>query len=467
MTTPSFEVIDQAIEQARSSIVYISDELWRLAELSLVEVKSAQLIIDHLQEHGFTITSKGTANVPTAFIAEWGSGTPVLGLLAEYDALPGLGNEPVSHREPRKDQTTSGHGCGHNLIGSATIGAALALKNLLDTWKIPGTIRVYGCPAEEAEGAKAYMARDGLFNDVDAALHWHPGSEARVINVRSLAVNKLLIEFFGKAAHAGVSPWLGRSAAHAAEIFAHAFNLMREHMEPNARLHYVFEKVGEAPNIISDYARIRLYVRDTDHERVAATTIWVKQIAEAAALATQTSVKTLHYIGNYDLLPNTPLAERMQFHLARISVPSYNSEELEFAREIQNNNDVEPQGMATTILPLPDDTTSFGGSTDVGDVSWSTPTMGCEMPTVPLGISMHTWAATACHGMGIGQKGAIQVARVLAATGIDILTDAQLRQSARADFEQRTGGKPFVSLLPPEVKRPTRLPEWMLTAPVL
>lgn len=462
MTSVSFEVIDQAVERARPTMDRLASDLWQLAELSLQEVRSARLIMGMLREEGFTITSKGTASVPTAFIAEWGTDRPILGVLAEYDALPGLGNEPIPHQEPRKDSVASGHGCGHNLLGSAAIGAAIALKNVMAEHHIPGTLRVYGCAAEETEGAKVYMAREGLFNDLDAALHWHPNANAAVSHYRSAATNSVRIEFFGKTAHAGGSPWLGRSAVHAAELCAHGINLMREHLEPTARIHYVFEKGGEAPNVVPDYARIRLYARDIDRAHVEASTAWIKQIAEGAALATQTRVLALVYSGIYDLLPNSPLAKRMQSHLERIGVPDYTEGEQAFARELQSNFGVEPQGMVITTSPLPGDEPAFGFSTDVGDVSWCTPTMGCGMPTVPLEVGLHTWAATACHGTSIGLKGAIHAARVLAATGIDILTDADLRQAARDDFERRTNGKPYVSPLGPEMQRPLEIPDWVL-----
>ena len=461
MTTRSYELVDQAVEQATPVIKHIANEVWQFAELSLQEIRSAQLILDILQEQGFTITSKSTAGVPTAFMAEFGSGTPILGLLVEYDALPGLGNEPVPYREPRKDQVTSGHGCGHNLLGAGSVGAAIALKNVVAEQKIPGTIRVYGCAAEETEGAKVYMAREGLFNDLDVVLHWHPSSFAEVSNYRSAAVNQMKIEFFGKGAHAGGSPWLGRSAVHAAELFAHGINLMREHVEPTARLHYIYESAGLAPNVVPDYARLSLYVRDCDRAHVEASTTWVKQIAEGAALATQTTAKVLVYTGLYDLLPNSPLAECMQVHLEHIGVPTFSEEEQAFARELQQNYGVEPEGMATETLSLVDESISMGFSTDVGDVSWNAPTMGCGMPTMPLGVSVHTWAATACHGMSIGVKGALQATRVLAWTGIDIMTDAELRQAARADFERRVRGRPYVSPLSPEMKHPLELPEWI------
>ena len=463
MTTPvSFERIDQVVEQVKPTMERIASELWQLAELSLQEVRSERFILRILQGEGFTITSKRTASVPTAFIAEWGTGSPALGVLVEYDALPGLGNQAVPYQEPRNDQIASGHGCGHNLLGSAAIGTAIALKRLMMEYHLPGTLRVYGCAAEETEGAKIYMAREGLFNDLDAVLHWHPGADAAVSHHRSAAVNSLRIEFFGKAAHAGGAPWLGRSAVHAAELCAHGINLMREHVEPTARIHYIFEKGGEAPNVVPDYARIRLYVRDIDRAHVEASTTWLKQITEGAALATQTRVQTLVYAGMYDLLPNSPLAERMQSHLERISVPSYTEEEQDFAKELQRNFGVEPQGMATTHTTLSVHEPTFGFSTDVGDVSWCTPTVGCGMPTVPMQVGLHTWAATACHGTSIGLKGAVQAARLLTATGVDILTDANLRQAARADFERRTNGKPYVSPLGPEMARPLEIPTWVL-----
>ncbi|HEX7737185.1 MAG TPA: amidohydrolase [Ktedonobacteraceae bacterium] len=461
-TLPSFEAIDQAVEQVRPTIEGLANDLWQFSELSLQEVKSMRLVMDILQTGGFTITSRGTANVPTAFVAEWGAGSPVLGVLVEYDALPGLGNEAVPYRQARKDQVASGHACGHNLLGSAAVGAALALKNLMVERQLPGTLRVYGCAAEETEGAKIYMARAGLYDELDAALHWHPGAEAEISNYRSAAINNIKIEFFGKAAHAGGSPWLGRSALHATELCLHGINLMREHVEPTARIHYVVESGGQAPNVVPDYARVRLYVRDVDRAHVEASTAWIKQIVEGAALATQTRGQALVYSGLHDLLPNQPLAERMQVHLERVGVPEYTTAEVAFAEEIQRNFGVEPQGMASSPENLMPDTTTFGFSTDVGDVSWNTPTMGCGMPTMPLGVSVHTWAATACHGMSIGLKGAVHAARVLTATGIDILTDPGLRQSARADFERRRQGHPYVSPLGPDIKHPLEIPDWVL-----
>ncbi len=452
------EAIDHAVEQVEPIVERVADDLVAACRTyPHQEVKSAQLVMDVLEEQGFELTSRGTSGIPTAFIAEWGSGEPVLGFLAEYDALPGLGNQAVPHKAPRQDGGTSGHGCGHNLLGAGTIGAAIALKQVMAEQGVSGTLRVYGCAAEETEGAKIYMARDGLFNDLDAALHWHPNSKAQVTNIRSAAVNALRIEFFGKTAHAGMSPWLGRSAIHATELFLHGVNLMREHVEPTARIHYIVEDGGLAPNIVPDYTRVKLFVRDVDREHVEANTEWLKQIADGAALATQTRAETLGYNGMYDLLPNNPLAERLQTHMERIGVPSYSDDELTFARELQQNFGVEQAGMTTAPQPLPPDGTTMGASTDVADVSWLTPTMGCGMPTMPLGVSVHTWAATASHGTIIGKKGAVHAMKALALLGADLVTDADLRQAARADFEQRTNGKGYTSPLAPDMKRPLSL----------
>jgi aminobenzoyl-glutamate utilization protein B len=396
MTTQTItpEALLQAIDSVQPIIEQVSDKLWHLAETSLQEVQSAKYLVELLQAQGFTIVSTSTAGIPTAFVAEWGSGTPTLGILLEYDALPGLGNEAVSCKQARQDGTTSGHGCGHNLIGSAALGSALALKKVMTEHNIPGTLRVFGCAAEETEGAKVYMAREGLFHGLDAVLHCHPFEVAVVANIRLSAVNQIRVEFFGTTAHAGMTPWLGRSAVHAAELFAHSVNLMREHLEPTARMHYVYESAGLAPNVVPDYAKIWLTTRDVDRTRVNATTEWLRQAAEGAAMATQTRANFILYFGMYDLLPNTPLAERMQTHLERVGVPQWTEAEQTFARELQQSFGVEPKGLTTTIIPLQNERT-LGGSSDVGDVSWLAPTMGLAMPSIPSGVSLHTWAATA------------------------------------------------------------------------
>ncbi len=425
----------------------ISETVWNLAELSLEEHESAKVHMRELEAAGFEV-STGTAGVETAFLAERRLGAgPVVGFLSEYDALPGLGNEAVPRKEARADGKTNGHGCGHNLLGAALTGAAIATADALETSGGTGTVRVYGCAAEEAEGAKVYMARDRLFEDVDACLHWHPWSIAGVMNMRLAAVNTVRLAFHGRTAHAGMEPWNGRSALDGLELAAHAINLMREHIEPTARTHYMYEEAGEAPNVVPDYARMLLLIRDIDRAHVVATTEWVKQIAEGAALATQTRAEVDVFFGMHDLLPNTPLAERMHAHLAAVGVPKWTDEEQAFARECQVNMGLPEMGLTADVIPLQPET-AIGGSSDVADVSWNAPTMGVVMPTVPLGVSMHTWAVTACGGMSIGLKGAHAATDVLTRTALDILSDADLRTAARADFERRTEGVEYVSPLP-------------------
>jgi len=331
--------LTRAVQAVREVVERVAAEVWHLAEVSLHEEASSRVHLRELEAAGFTVTADGAAGVPTAFVAEWtgGMGGAAIGFLPEYDALPGLGNEAVPRRELRADGVTSGHGCGHNLLGAALAGAAIAAKQTAESLDLAGTFRVYGCAAEETEGAKIYMARDGLFDDLDACLHWHPAPIAAVANVRLASTNLIKIDFHGRSAHAGLEPWKGRSAVHAMELAAHGLNLMREHLEPTARVQYIFEAGGEAPNVVPDYARMFLVLRDVDRARVVATTDWAREIAEGAARATQTRAEVLVYAGMHDLLPNTPLAQRMQQHLERVGVPAWNEEDQAFAQACQRD----------------------------------------------------------------------------------------------------------------------------------
>jgi aminobenzoyl-glutamate utilization protein B len=447
----------------REVVERLSDEVWQLAELSFHEEGSSKAHLRELEAAGFRVTSTATAGIPTAFVAEWsqGAGGPAIGFLPEYDALPGLGNAAVPRQEARADGVASGHGCGHNLLGAALTGAAIAAKQAAETRGLAGTLRVYGCASEETEGAKVYMARDGLFDDLDACLHWHPAPIASVANLRLASANLIKIEFHGRTAHAGLEPWQGRSALDAMELTAHGLNLMREHLEPTARLQYIFEAGGDAPNIVPDYARMFLMIRDADRARVVATTDWVSQLADGAAKGTQTTASVLVYAGMHDLLPNTPLAERMQLHLEHVGVPAWDDAEQTFARACQRELGVDEAGLATGVLPLAGEPAS-GGASDVAEASWITPTMGIAMPTMPLGVSLHTWAVTACGGMSIGVKGALAATEVLTRTALDLLTDDELRADARADLERRRNGYVYVSPLPPAQRHPIDLPDGLL-----
>jgi aminobenzoyl-glutamate utilization protein B len=450
-------------EAVRIVVERLSDEVWELAELSLHEQSSSQAHLRELESAGFT-TSRGTTGIPTAFLAEWTQGEdgPVIGFLPEYDALPGLGNAAVPRPEPLPQGLSSGHGCGHNLLGAALTGAAIAAKSAAEAHGLAARLRVYGCAAEETEGAKIYMAREGLFDDLDACLHWHPAPIAAVANVRLASVNMLKLDFRGRTAHAGLEPWKGRSALDALELAAHGLNLMREHVEPTARIHYIVEAGGEAPNIVPEHTRMFLVLRDIDRTRVNSMTDWVHEIADGAARATQTSAELLVYAGMHDLLPNTPLAERMQSHLEQVGSPEWDDDEGEFARACQRELGIPEAGLADAVLPLPDEP-SLGGATDVAEPSWITPTMGITMPTMPLGVPLHTWPVTACGGMSIGKKGALAATEVLTRMALDLLTDEELRAAARSDFARRRGDYAYTSPLPPDQLHPIDLPDWLIT----
>ena len=444
-----FASIMDTIEKTKPLIERIGLEVWDEAELSQVEHKSAQVHIRELEAEGFKVTSMGTCGYPAAFVAEWnqGQGGAKVGFLPEYDALPSLGNETVSEQKARNNGDTNGHGCGHNLLGAGCTGAAIALKQLMMKDSVPGTVRVYGCAAEEKEGVKPQMARDGLFDDLDAALAWHSAPVALVGEVRTAANNYLEIEFFGKTAHAGVAPWEGRSALHAAELFVHALNLMREHVVPTTRIQYIFQDGGAATNVVPDHTKIRLCIRDQNRAGVEGSTEWARQAAEGAAMATQTRTEFRRVFGVWDLLPNRPLIESIHANMKRVGVPKWTDEEQAFARACQKNMNVAEAGMATDVILVPGEKT-VGGGTDVADVSWVAPTCAFVMPTLPLGIGLHTWAATACSGMSIGVKGGVAAAAVMTATGYDLMTDAKLRESARADFAKRKGSIIYVSAVP-------------------
>jgi len=427
-----------AIEEIKPVIERIALDVWNEAELSQVELNSAKIHIRELEAAGFTITSTQTCGYVAAFVAEWsqGNGGAKVGFLPEYDALPGLGNEAVAEQKPRRNGNSNGHGCSHNQIGAGCTGAAIALKLVMEKNSIPGTLRVYGCAAEEKEGVKVLMARDGLFDDLDAALAFHPAPMAIVGYVRTASVYSMEVEFLGKTAYAGVAPWEGRSALHAAELFAHGLDLMREHSEPTTRIHYIIESGGAAVNVVADYTKLRVSLRDQDCMRVQAVTEWAKLVAQGAAMATQTRTECKVLFGTWDSLPNGPLIERIHVNMERIGLPKWTNEEQVFARECQKRMNSPEAGLATSMILIPTEKT-VGGGTDIGDVSWNTPTGIFGFPTFSLGIGLHTWPVTACGGMSIGMKGGVAAAAILAATGYEVLTDADLRQAARPDFKKR------------------------------
>lgn len=453
---------ERVVAELRDPILRISREVWAAAELSLVEQRSHAIHLRELEAAGFRVVSRGTAGVPTAFIAEWrhGSGGPVIGYLPEYDALPGLGNAAEPRQAPGPRGTEVGHGCGHNMIGAGCTGAAMALKRMMEAAGTAGTVRVYGCAAEETEGAKVYMARAGLFDDCDAALAFHPAPVAAAGLVRMNATNNAKVAFRGRTAHAGNSPWEGRSALKAAELLAAGIQNMREHILPSARIHYIYENAGVAPNVVPDFAQVWITIRDLDRPKVEAMTAWMRQVAEGAALMTQTQAEVDVFFGMYDLLPNEPLARLLHRQMAAVPL-AWTAAEQDFARACQRAMGLPEAGMATQMLPFVENGAA-GGSTDIGDISHQVPTGVFVWPTLPLGIGLHTWPVTACAGMSIGDQASIQTARILAAAGFDLMTDAALREAARADLRRRREGLPaFLSPIPPNRAAPLTLPPFL------
>lgn len=446
---PHKAVLEEA-EALSDDIERLSMGLWQFSEVALKEEQSAALLIQSLKEEGFTI-EEGVAGMPTAFVASYGSGKPIIGILAEYDALPGIGNAPVPRKEVRKDGVAHGHGCGHNLFGAASTSGAIAIKRVMEAKGLSGTIRLYGTPAEETVVGKVYMAKAGVFDDLDACIDWHPGTETKVANRGGLAMNNFQVEFFGQAAHGAADPWNGRSALDAVEMMNFGVNLMREHIQPTARIHYVIADGGKAPNVVPDYARVWYYVRDVNRENVEEYYDRILKVAEGAAMATRTTHKVTLITGVHAKLLNRTLLERMQAHLEYVGAPTYTEDEQKWARELQAFTEKEQVGFKGEVLPLapadaPPDVS--GGSTDVAEVSRIAPGVGFNVTTAPFGVPWHSWATSASHGTQAAVKGAVVATKVIGLMGIDLLTDEKLLEEAVAEFEEKSEGKPYQSPIP-------------------
>jgi aminobenzoyl-glutamate utilization protein B len=436
------------VDALQEQITEMSLELWNYSEIALKETQSAEYLAGILEEAGFTV-ERGVADMPTAFVAEWGSGSPVIGILAEYDALPDIGNEPLPIRQKRADGNPHGHGCGHNLFGAGSVAAAIALKRSMEANGIPGTVKLFGSPAEETLVGKVYMANAGIFDGIDITLDWHPFYKTEVANQPGQAMNNFQVEFFGKAAHGAFDPWNGRSALDAVELMNHAANMMREHIEPTARIHYVIPDGGDAPNVVPDYAQAWYYVRDVDRSKVEANYEWLTQIAEAAALATQTTHKITLITGVHELLLNRPLQEAAQANVEYVGAPVFSEDDHAFARELQEALGIEPLGYPTGVEPLADSVEpTRGGSTDVAEVTRLAPGVSVFVATAGLNLPWHSWATAGSHGRRGAARGASVAAKILALTAMDFLQDEDLRQRARAEFDDKMKAQPYVSPIP-------------------
>ncbi|MEW6125960.1 MAG: amidohydrolase [Acidobacteriota bacterium] len=436
-----------AIERQKADLMKMSDQIWAFAETALKEYKSAKLLADYAERQGFKVT-RNVAGMPTAFTAEYGQGRPIIGVLGEFDALPGISQKASPNKEAL-NVGAPGHGCGHNLFGAASLGAATAIKELIAAGKLKGTIRFYGTPAEESIGGKLYMAREKLFNDLDVCLAWHPADETEADVSSSQAMVDFIVEFKGKAAHAASDPWNGRSAVDALELFTHGLNMMREHVKPTVRMHYTILKGGDVPNVVPEYSKLWCWVRDSKRVGVEDVMQRVRKIVEGAALMADVEGKLTIQSGDYEMLVNLAGAKILQANMDWLGAIKYTEEEQEFARQIQRTTNVEPVGLRGEIKPLqspPSD--PQGGSTDVADVSWIIPTLHFSATTAPYRAPWHAWPVVACGGMSIGHKGMVFAAKNLAATMVDLFEDADKREAIQAEFKERTRGQVYKGYIP-------------------
>lgn len=421
-------------------------QIWDYAEVGYKEVKSSALLQKTLKENGFTVEA-GVAGIPTAFVATYGSGSPVIAVLAEFDALPGLSQTTAPEKTSAgKD---AGHACGHHLFGVASVASGIAIKKLIEEKKITGTIKVFGCPAEEGGSGKVYLVRAGLFKDVDVAIHWHPGNENSVTMTSALANMSAKFRFRGISAHAAASPERGRSALDGVEAMNNMVNMMREHIPQETRIHYVITNGGKAPNVIPDYAEVYYYVRHPKRDQVQSIFNRVVNAANGAALGTDTKMEFEMIGGTHDLLLNKTLASVMQKNLDKIGGVKYTAAEVEYGKKIQASFGFSAQSVADagTVKPLKIEADAGGGSTDVGDVSYAVPTVGLRSATWVPGTAAHSWQAVACGGTEIGTKGMMVAAKTMASTAIDLFLHPELIIKAKEEFKQQVGNYQYKALL--------------------
>jgi aminobenzoyl-glutamate utilization protein B len=437
----SLAVADNAllrlVEARRAVDREVALQLWNWAEVGYQEEQSSARLQKELTDAGFKVRA-GVAGMPTSFIAEYGSGKPVIAILAEMDALPGVSQAAVPERSPLRGRI-SGHACGHHLFGTGSTSAGIAIKNWLAANRRGGTIRVYGTPAEEGGAGKAYMVRAGLFDDVDVALHWHAGDRNAVTNEPTLANKSAKFRFSGVAAHAAAAPERGRSALDGVEAMNHMANLMREHMPDDARMHYIVTRGGDAPNVVPEFAESFYYVRHRNPQVMAEIFDRLLRISEGAAMGTGTTVTHEVIHGAYSLLPNDELAAVVDAKLREVGGIKWDASEQAFAEKIFPTLGKTELGLGSEREIQPIGRRASQGSTDVGDVSWVVPTIGFRTATWVPGTPAHSWQAVAAGGMGIGLKGMENASKVLALTAAELYTRPELISAARAEFERRRG----------------------------
>lgn len=439
--------IAESVEKHKSDLIEISNEIWAQAEIAFTEYESSKLLADYAEENGFKV-ERGVAGMKTAFVATYGSGQPVIGILGEFDALPGISQKAMPTKEPLEDGA-GGHGCGHNLFGTASLGAAIAIKEMMEAGKISGTLKFFGTPSEEKYFGKLWMVREGLWDDVDVNISWHPAAKTESDVQSSLALVDFMVEYTGQAAHAAADPWNGRSASDALELYASGINYYREHVKPTVRMHYHIQDGGQVVNVVPDYSRIWVRIRDTKRSGVAPVYEHAMKMAEGAAMMANVDYKISLISGVYEILVNRAGGEIMQQNLELLGPISYTPEEISFGKTIQEETGKPQVGFDSQILPLKETAENpGGGSTDVGDVSWIVPNINLRVTVAPKDTPWHSWAVVACGGMSIGHKGMVYASKAMAMTMLDLFEDPKLVEKVKAEFKERKGDEVYKANIP-------------------
>jgi aminobenzoyl-glutamate utilization protein B len=461
------------IDDNKDKFIKLSDQIWEFAEIGFTEDRSSALQAKVLEEAGFQV-KQNIADIPTAFIASYGTGDPVIAILGEYDALPGLSQEKVAHPQPRVPGG-NGHGCGHNLLGTAGLASAMAVKEAIQTGDIKGTIRYYGCPAEENGAGKTFMVKAGAFKDVDLSLCWHPDSYNAVLTVNALAVISVFFRFHGKTAHAAMDPYNGRSALDAVELMNVGANYLREHIIPDGRLHYVITNGGgTAPNVVPAFAESKYYVRASLMSQAEEIYQRLVDIAKGAALMTGTEMEIVNKKGMSNLVLNKTINDVFYEKMVEVGAPQFNAEDEKFAKQIAGTYSKEEadkflikiygkeaqnalakmkeNALFTSILPNVESDYVLPGSTDVGDVSWVVPTAQISTTCQAFGTPGHSWQTAAQSGMGIGHKGMLYAGKVMALTALEFMTKPERVKEAQEEFEKIIKKTPYICPIPDGVK---------------
>ncbi|QFF97578.1 amidohydrolase [Psychrobacillus glaciei] len=460
------DALSKIIEEKRQKLISVSDQIWDYAETGFEEFQSAELLCKTLEEEGFTV-EKGVGNIDTAFIGSFGTGKPIIAILGEFDALTGLSQVGGETEYNPVITNGNGHGCGHNLLGTGALAAAIAIRYYLEENNLEGTVRYYGCPGEEIGSGKTFMVREGLFDDVDFAVCWHPWSRNAVWSMSSLACYEVSYRFRGKSAHAAASPYLGRSALDAVELMNVGVNYLREHIIPEARVHYAITNSGGfSPNVVQEKADVLYFIRAPRVSQTEEIYQRICDVARGAALMTGTQLEIEFASAAADILPNNTLEKVMHDNFVALGVPQYNEKEIEFAKairatlseadkkeDIKANKELEGKDLADVIDPFIPSNGMLPGTTDVGDVSWIVPTVQCLVACEPVGTPLHTWQVVSTGKTSVAHKGMLHAGKVMAATAIEALLNPDVLEKAKVELIEQRNGEDYVSPIPPEIKK--------------